>query len=896
MSERPPVLRERRESNGPRLAAWLLEWLLPRDAADAAVGDLDEEFAAVHTRIGRRGARRWYWRQALSLASAYLRNRWTRERASGPPRLSRMDFMQQDIRYALRALGRSPSFTIVALLMLALGIGATSAIFSFVDAVLLRPLPYRDPGAIIRLFERPPGATRNAISALNFRDWQDQNTVFTAMAAISYAPSTLSTAGGPVQIRGARVSAPYFDIFGTRPAAGRTFVDGEDTPGRDRVVVISHALWQAQFAGDSGIVGRTIRLDGTPYTVIGVLPADSPFDRGWPRLWRPLAFAPGEQTRDYHWLSVYGRLKPGVTFEQARANMDAIGARIARDYPHSNKDWGVRLERFADLVVGPDLRQSLKVLMGAVGLLLLLGCANLANLSLARGTNREREVVVRAALGASRGRILRQFLTESLILSLGGGALGVGAGYLMMRSLEQLMPPFYLPREAVVTLDWRALAFCGLVAILTGVLFGVAPAVHASRVDLSSSMRASSRTATGDRRRRRLRHSLVVAEIAISCVLLAGASLLGRSFFAMRSVEAAREPERVLVAGLFAPSGRFADPDEARVFYRRIYERVAAIPGVTSLALTSAVPLQGWSDGMPLTIAETRKKGGGGFKEITPSYFATIGLSIVRGRGLTDADRKGSPPVIVVNERFAKQFFPGGDPIGSHLLIQEIIPGQRALGPEIPWEIVGVVQDEHAGGLADRDDGPGMYVSMEQGPTYGPSVVLRTGVDAMALAEPLRAAIKTIDPDQAVTDVRTIASMTDDWVAVDRLRTSLIAAFGAIALLLAAVGIYGVMAYSVEQRTREIGIRAALGAGSGALVGLVMRQALVLAAIGVTLGVGAALASGRVLASLLFGVTPRDAASITAAAVTLGLTALVAAWIPARRAAAVDPIRALRIE
>jgi putative ABC transport system permease protein len=378
-------------------------------------------------------------------------------------------------------------------------------------------------------------------------------------------------------------------------------------------------------------------------------------------------------------------------------------------------------------------------------------------------------------------------------------------------------------------------------------------------------------------------------------VLLAGAGLLGRSFFALRGIEAARDPDHVLVAGLFAPTGRFANPDEARVFYRQIYERVAAIPGVAATALSSAVPLEGWSDGMPLTIAETRAAGGGGFKEITPSYFATIGLAIRRGRGLTDADRKGSPPAIVVNQQFADEYFPGGNPIGSHLLIQEIIPGQPALGPEIPWEIVGVVENEHSRGLGDHD-GAGMYVSTEQGPAYGPSVVLRTAVDAAAIAEPLRAAIRSIDPGQAVTNIRTISSMENDYVAPNRLRTSLVAAFGAIALILAAVGIYGVMAYSVEQRTHELGIRAALGAGSGALVELVMRQAALLTVIGIAVGVGAALASGRVLSSLLFGVTPRDAVSIVAAAVTLGLTALFAAWIPARRAAAVDPIRALRTE
>jgi putative ABC transport system permease protein len=877
----------------PGAAKWLLEQLLPPDAANAAIGDLDEEFAALPADVSPSAARRWYWRQAWSLSSAYFRDRWFRR--SEPRRVSRTDLMHQDIRFALRALRRSPSFTIVALLMLALGIGATSAIFSFVDGVILRPLPYRDPAHLVRVWERPPGAIRNAISALNFQDWRDQNTVFTDIAAATSTEATLTGPSGPVLIRTARVSAPYFDIYGVNVALGRTFAAGEDTPGRDRVVVLSHPLWLDQFGGDPAVVGRPIRLDGIAYTVIGILPADSPFNRGWAKLFRPLTFAPGERTRDYHWLSAIARLKPGVTFEQAQASMDAIGARIARDYPHSNRDWGVHLDRLADVTVDDDLKQSLKMLLGAVGLLLLLGCANLANLSLARGTNREREVLVRAALGASRGRIFRQFLTESVILSLAGGALGVAAGYVMMRGLEALLPPLYLPREAVVAMDGRALLFSTLVAVLTGLLFGVAPAVHASKTDLSSSMRASSRSATGDRSRRRLRQSLIMAEIAISCVLLAGAALLGRSFFAMRGVEATPDPDHVLAAGLFAPKGRFANPDEARVFYRELQERVAAIPGVVSAALSSAVPLEGWSDGMPFTIAETRKEAGAGYKQITPSYFSTIGLAILRGRGLTDADRKGTTPAIVVNQEFAEQNFPGGNPIGAHVLIQEIIPGQPALGPDIPWEIVGVVSNEHAWGLAQRN-GPGMYVSMEQSPRYGTSIVLRTALDAAAMAEPLRAAIRGIDRDQVVSQPRTIASMQNEFVAPDRLRTSLIAAFGAIALLLAAVGIYGVMAYSVEQRTREIGIRAALGAGRGALVGLVMHQAAILAALGLALGLAGALLTTKWMSSLLFGIKPRDPASLAAAVGILAATALLAAWIPARRAAAVDPIRALRIE
>jgi putative ABC transport system permease protein len=871
----------------PRVAAWLLERILPRDAAPSAIGDLGEEYAELRATAGPTRARWWYWRQAMSLAWAY---------GKPGPRQPATDSMRQDINYAVRSLARSPGYTMMAIAVLALGIGATSAIFSFVDGVLLKPLPYRDPNRLVQVWEKSPQGDRNYVSALNFADWQRQQRVFEGIAAYSTAPATLSTGTEPIQLDASRVSASYFEVFGGRAALGRTFVPGEDSEGRDNVVVLSHRVWRTRFGSDPAVIGRVITFDREPCTIVGVLPEHSPYDRGWTDVWRPLAFGPGERTRDYHWLRVVARLAPGVTFEQAQADMDAIGAGIARDYPEVKKDWGVRLDRLAERTVGANLAQSLRVLLGAVGLLLLLGCANLANLALARGMSREREVVVRAALGASRGRILRQFLAESVVLSAAGGALGAAAGYGMMRGLTLLLPPLYLPREAAVAMDARALLFCTLVSVTTGLLFGIAPAFHASRVDLSGSMRGSSRGATADRSRSRFRHALIVAEVAIACVLLAGAGLLGRSFMAMQRIEAARDPDHVLTAWLIAPGSRFASPEEARVYYRGLLDRVRALPGVSAGALSTALPLEGWSDGMPFTIVgEPDGNGGTGFKRVTPGYFNTVGLPIVRGRGLTEHDRKGTTPVVVINEALRAKYFASRDPIGARLQIQEIVPGQRSLGPQIPWEIVGVVANEHANGLTDEPF-PGSYVSLEQAPSYGVAVLLRTVSDPSAAIAPLRAAVKDVDPNQPVSDISTVSEITARFVALDRLRTALLVAFSAIALLLSGVGVYSVISYSVAQRTREMGIRAALGASQFTLLGQVMGHAGVLALTGVVLGVGSALLLGRFLASLLFGVSPRDVPTLAAAGLTLAITAALAAWIPARRASRVDPMTALRAD
>ena len=883
----------------PRLAIWLLSRTVPAGCRDAVLGDLEEEFVEQAVpQLGARRARLWFWRQAFSLARAYALARHDTVAAGLHP--PRTDTMRHDLRDAVRSLLRSPAYTLTAIAVLALGIGATSSIFSFVDGVLLRPLPYPNPERIVLVFEKPPGGLRNGVATANYLDWRSQNDVFEAIAATSTVTMTLAGTGDTARLRAGRVSAGYFDVFGVRPALGRTLVPDDELAGRDRVVVLSNRVWQTVFAGDRAIVGRDIVLDGQAFTVIGVMPGGSAFDRGRTDLWRPLVFGSNERARNYHWLQVLARLKPGVTLEQARARMEPIAAQIAHDYPDIKKDWGITIDRFSDLAVNSSLRQSLNMLMAAVGMLLLVGCANLANIAMARGTAREREVVVRAALGASRSRIIRQFLTESLLLSLTGGALGIAAGYAMTRGLQLLMPAYYLPREALITIDWRVMLFVLAVSVATALIFGTAPAFQAGRVDLAGSMRASSRSTTVDRGRRRLRDTLIVVEVALACMLLVGAGLLMRSFTRLQQVEAARDPATLVTAAVAVPDGRFSTTEEALTYQRLLLERLRAVPGTSQVALTSALPMQGWTDGMPLRIPSTKPgqaatEGGGGVKMVSPAYFATIGLPVVRGRSLADTDTASSTPVIVINQAFANRYFEGIDPIGKHVIIERILPRCCGLGEEVPWEVVGVVGNERVGSLAAAES-RGLYITLDQSPQFVPRVIVRTAAAPAGVIAGLKAAATELDPGQPLTEIRTVQDIRDESLGADRLRTWLVAAFSGVALLLAGVGIFGVIAYSVAQRTHEIGVRAALGASRGRVMALVIRHALLLTTAGLALGIAGAVAGTRFMSSLLFGVQPNDLVSMAAAVLSLAIVGAVAAWIPARRAAAVDPLVALRME
>jgi putative ABC transport system permease protein len=886
-------------SRPPRAALWLMSRIIPSDVQDAVIGDLEEEFAdEVVPRTGARWACAWFWLQAFSLLRAYASARRSPSRSSTSS--FRSDTMRHDLRDAVRALWRSPAYTVTAIAVLALGIGATSSIFSFVDGVLLRPLPYANPERIVMVWEKPPNGLRNGVATANFLDWRNENDVFETMSAVTGSMMTLSGAGETKRIQTARVSAGYFDVFGARASLGRTFVADDEQAGREQVVVLSNKIWQSVFGADPAVVGRSMLLDGQSYTVIGVMPGTSAFDRGRTDVWRPLVFGPGERARNYHWLQVQARLKPDVTLEQARARMEPIAARIARDYPAIKKDWGITIDRFSEMSVNPALRQSLNMLMAAVGMLLLVGCANLANVALARGTAREREVVVRAALGANRMRIVRHFLTESLLLSLTGGLIGIAAGYGMMKGLKLLMPPYYLPREALVSMDLRVMFFVLAISVVTALIFGTAPAFRAGRIDLAGSMRGSSRGVTADRGHRRLRDGLIVIEVALACMLLVGASLLMRSFVRLQQVEPAKDPATLVTAALGVPTARFANPDQALTYQRLLVERLRAIPGVSHAALASAVPMQGWTDGMPLRIPSTTPggavtNGGAGFKMVSPAYFATIGLPVLRGRGLRDTDTAASTPVIVINQAFANQYFEGVDPIGRHVMIERILPGRRELGEDTPWEIVGIVANERTGSLASNAS-RGVYATLDQSPQYAPRLIIRTSGAVAAVVGPLKAAASEVDPNLPLADVRTIQDIRDDSLAADRLRTWLVAAFSGIALLLAGIGIFGVIAYSVAQRTHEIGLRAALGASRGRLMSLVMRHAAILTFAGLALGIAGAIGGTRFMSSLLFGVQPNDIVSMAVAALLLAVVALLAAWIPARRAARVDPLVALRAE
>jgi putative ABC transport system permease protein len=805
------------------------------------------------------------------------------------------------MRYAIRTLRRSPGFTIIALLTLALGIGANTAIFSFVNGVLLKPLPYRDPHGIVMVWEKPPGGDRNGISTLNFLDWKNRNTVFEHMAAIDFGGSvTLTGSGQPEQIQGVRVSASYFDIFGVQAALGRTFATDEDQLGKSQVVVLSHRLWENRFGADPSIIGRTLTLSGKPCTVIGVMPVNTPFDRSWVQLWTPLAFEPRDMTRDYHWILSFARLKPGVTLEKAQAAMNAIGARIAETYPDSNKGWGVTVDRFEDQIVGRQLRRSLFVLLAAVGAILLIGCANLANLTLARGASREREIAVRASLGAGSWRLIRQLLTENLLIAGAGGALGLALGYAMIRGLIRLAPPFSLPSEADVSIDLNILLFTLGISLLTALLFGLAPAIHATRVDPASSMKEGGRSATTGAGRARLRSALIVSEVALAFVLLAGAGLLVGSFFRMLQVDTGFTSDNVITAHLPIARDRFPHPEQLLQYVRLLDDRLRSSPGVRDVAFSNVLPMQGWGDGMPFLIAgrpfvDRAHRAPCFFKRVTGSYFRTLDIHLRRGRTFNDHDTRGGAPVAVINEEMARRYFKGEDPIGKRILIQEILYGQPGLGPEIPWEVIGIVGDEQTGSLIDNKSG-GLYVTFDQSSTDDLNMVLRGALDPRNLTSAIHAAVHAVDKDQAIADLQTLEQIKSGTVASDRMQTMLLAIFAALALLLAAIGIYGVISYSVTQRTHELGIRAALGASRGSLLTMVIRRGMRLTLMGLAIGVAGALALTRLLGSLLFGISPRDPVTLIVVAAVLSSVALLACYIPARRAAGVDPMVALRYE
>jgi putative ABC transport system permease protein len=788
----------------------------------------------------------------------------------------------------------------MAIATIALAIGANTAMFSFLNGILLSPLPYPNPERVMLVLEKRPDGGNNGISTLNYLDWAAQNTVFEYLAAQTGWGATYTGGDEPVRLSGGRASVQYFDITGAKVVLGRKFLPGEDEAGKDDVVLLSNALWRSRFGADPAVIGRRITLDGEPHEIVGVLESSGTFDRAPRQLWKPLAFFPDNMTRDFHWFGAIGKLKADVTLEQARAEMDVIGKRIAEDYPDSNQGWSVSVNPLAQQIVGPQIRTAVIALFSATAFVLLIGCANLANLALARGVARRREVAVRASLGAGKWRLARQFLTENLLLSLVGGVLGVGIGYATIRAISATIPPGMLPPEIDVSMDLDVLLFALAVTVLTGILFGLAPAIQATRSSLTEPMKEGGQGTTPSGSGARVRSTLVVAEIALAFVLLVGSGLLLRSLFSVLAVDPGFDATNVLTAGLPVPNSRYPDPNDLNQYLTSIREAVAAVPGVRETALTSALPLQGWGYGMPYQIAsadtvDRANRRGGAFKMVTPSYFQALGIDLTAGRALEVTDVAGSPPVMVVNETLAKRDFPNVSAIGQRILVQQIVPGQTALGSEIAWEIVGVIKDEKLTSL-NEPGAAAMYVSMEQSPVYFLNLLARAAVNPATLEKQVRAAIASVNKDQALADVRTLEQITDQSLVGNRLQTTLLAVFAGMALLLAAVGIYGVMAYAVTQRTHELGIRAALGATANSLQALVFRSGMMLAAIGLLIGLVASLAVSRLIEALLFGVGAHDPLTIAAVAVVLAAVAAAACFVPARRATKIAPIVALRYQ
>jgi putative ABC transport system permease protein len=816
-----------------------------------------------------------------------------------------------DLRLAVRSLRATPIVTVVALATLALGIGANTAIFSFINALLVAPLPYPHADRLVSLWERTPSGRRNAMTTLNYLDYA-QSSVFEHVAATTgcCGAAILGTGAQPVPVDAFHVSASYFEIFGARAAPGRTFVVGEDQAGRDHVVVISHALWVSQFGADPTLIGRPIRLNGESYTVVGVMPANGPFGKER-QVWLPLSFPPERMIRANHWLlsstgGAVGLLKPGVTVDRARSELETIAARIAIEYPETNSGWGIVVEPYAAVLVGDDLKRFLLLLLAAVGLVLLIGCVNLANVMVARGLAREREVAIRMALGAGRGQLIRQFLTESLLLSMAGGLLGLALGYVMMTVLQAVLRnqpinpsfvPYWIPAEATIGINGSVLLFTFVVSALSGVGFGLVPAIRTTRPNTDASTDLY-RRASVRRAHRGLQRVLIVTELALAFVLLTGASLLVRSLIAMQDADTGFSATNVLTAGLPIWEHRFPDDDALRAYLRQVTAAIEALPGVRDVALTDGLPLQGVPTGQFFQIVgqpvvDRARRPVCNFKVASPAYFRAMALRVREGRALLDSDRFGEPYVTVINETMARLYFPHVDPVGQHLLMQTTRPGTTE---EIPWSVVGVIADERLTPFDDRRERPAVYVPVDQVPTMFAGLVVRTTTDPDRLRESIRRALIGVDKDQAIGNMRTVDQLETDARAPDRLRTWFLGIFAGVALLLSAVGIYGVFAHAVVQRTHEIGIRAALGAPRGHLVWLILRQGMALRAAGLVVGFLGALGVTRLLRTFLFGVGVVDPIAISTTAVTLAAVAALACYIPARRSTTIDPVTALRTE
>jgi putative ABC transport system permease protein len=808
------------------------------------------------------------------------------------------DSLKQDVGFSVRMLVRQPGFTLVALVALALGLGANTAIFSIVDAVLWRPLPYPDADRVMALAEQRPreGRLYGPVAPADFFDWRHDGRSFSSVAAYMEQSLNLTGIGEPERLRGLSVSPGFLKALGISPAFGRDLRDEEETYGRHRVVLITDALWRRRFGADAGLVGRTVTFNGNPYEVVGILPASF----WWPtrpEIVVPLALDDHDRTlRGAHFLDVIARLQPGVSIARAREELNVIGARLSQTYPAENRYHSPSIRSFRDALVG-DVRTALLVLLAAVGLVMLIACANVATLLLARASGRQRELSIRRAVGASRGRLVRQLLTESLVVALAGGATGVLVAAWALSAFRVLLPAQFsgLPGIEHAGLDARVLGAALALSTITGIVFGVVPAVVASDQRVGVTLKEESRGSSGSVRARRLRSGLVVAELALSLVLLAGAALLIVSFDRLTEVSPGFRPDHLWTTSITLPGSRYAEHARAAAFVDALVDRLRTMPGVQRVGATTALPFSGQDARLNLDIEKSPIESAVPVRAhprlVSPDYFSTMGIPLLRGRTFTDADTESSPAVVVINDTAARRFWPSSDPIGRRI----------SLGSPERWmEIVGIVGDIRHQGL-DADANPEAYMPHHQqfaalgtGLVRVQSLVVRSDLDNATVARMVRTAVAAIDSQQPVGLVQPMDGLIADSVAPRRLNFLLVTAFATIALVLTAAGLYGVMAYLVTERRREIGVRMALGASPGQVLGLMLRQAGVMTVAGIVVGVLGALALTRWMTSLLFGVSAADPSIYVAVVGLLTLVALAAVAVPSMRATRIDPLIALR--
>ena len=809
-----------------------------------------------------------------------------------------METFWQDLRFGFRQLLSKPGFAAIATLSLALGIGANTAIFSLVDAVLLRPLPFHDPDRLVVVWEDAAkiGFPRNTPAPANYADWKGQNRVFEDMAAITWRGFNLTDEGEPEKVEAQGVTANFFTLLGVKPELGRVFTGEEDQPGRNKVALVSYGLWQRRFGGDPALIGKEILLDGQKHMVIGVMPPGFQFLSKEVSLWVPAAFSPQElANRGSHYLTVVARLKPEVALQEARADVAAITQRINRDNPvsWSGFELGSVVISLREQLAG-DVRPALIVLLVAVGFVLLIACANIANLLLARGAARFREVAVRTALGAGRWRIMRQLLTESVSLAVAGGLAGLLFAWSSFSFLKQIIPD-NMALNAGVRIDARIFGFTLLLSLLTGIVFGLAPALQAAKIDLNEALKqGGGRSGTGAGHRR-LRGALVVIEIAMALVLLVGAGLLIRAFLRLRALDIGVNPENALTLRTMLPRNKYGELPKRDAFYRQILERVRALPGVVSAGYTTAMPLT-WKGGTNGFVIEGREQGPGQdaqSRQVSAGYMETMCFKLRQGRFFDDHDDAQAQPAAVINETMARQFWPGENALGKRFKLGSV-------DSQNPWvTVVGVVGDVKEMGL-EAPAKAEMFFPYQQMPrmlwNMPRDMAVRTTGDPMSVAGAARQAVWSVDRNQPVSNVRTMNEILSEEVAQRRIGMTLLAAFAALALALASLGIYGVLSYSVAQRTQEIGVRMALGAGRKDVLRMVLADGMRLATAGLAIGLGVSFAMTRLMAGLLFGVSANDPLTLGGVTLLLITVALMACFIPARRATKVDPLIALRYE